>query len=343
MACEAVLVGARGTSSGSSVSTTAGTTAASGSSFALFVSWDGGQTISGTITDSKSNTYTAVGSPQGDWTSTWGQHQWFYCEDGVGGTSHSVTVNFSGSAFPTIHLLEITSDNGAPIYDSAAYATTRDGASPYTVTSGTLTEATSVVLAGCGANRGADGAYSSSNFTILSQEPAVSSFWTSGVAKLVVAATTAQTPSFTVLNRNEDAAVIAISFYEPTGGDTTAPTLTSPTSASTGTTTGQGTVTTDEGNGTMYAVVSTSATPPSVAQIQAGNDSSGSAAAWSGNQAIGSTGVKTFNSTGLTASTAYYYHFQHTDAAANDSTVSTSAQFTTDSPPAGYRTAWLRA
>jgi len=31
----------------------------------------------------------------------------------------------------------------------------------------------------------------------------------------------------------------------------------------------------------------------------------------------------------LTASTAYYFHYQHQDAATNDSTVSTSASFTT--------------
>lgn len=218
MACDAVLVGARGTSSGSSVTTTAGTTATSGSSFALLVSWDETVSISGTITDSKSNVYTAVGTPQGDWTSTWGTSQWFYCENGTGGTSHSVTVNFTGTAFPTAHLIEVTSANGAPVFDTAADAQVQDAASPYTVTSGTLTNATSVVLSGCGANRGADGAYSSSNFTVLSQEPAVSSFWTSGAAKLVVSATTAVTPSWTVLNRSETAGVTVIAFYEPAAG-----------------------------------------------------------------------------------------------------------------------------
>lgn len=218
MACDAALVGALGSSASNTVTTTAGTTAASGSSFALLVSWDGTVSISGTITDSKGNSYTAVGTPQADWTSTWGLSQWFYCENGAGGASHSVTVNFTGTAYPVAHLIEITSANGAPLYDSAAAAQIQDAASPYTVTSGTLTSATSVVLSGCGANRGADGAYSSSNFTVLSQEPAVSSFWTSGAAKLVVSATTAVTPSWTVLNRSETAGVTVISFYEPAAG-----------------------------------------------------------------------------------------------------------------------------
>lgn len=115
------------------------------------------------------------------------------------------------------------------------------------------------------------------------------------------------------------------------GGDTTAPTLSSASVTSVGTTTGTGNVTTDEGNGTLYSIVSTSATAPSAAQIQAGQNHTGAAAVWAGNQAVSSTGAKTFSITGLTASTAYYAHFQHKDSANNNSTVVTSAQFTTGS------------
>ena len=114
-------------------------------------------------------------------------------------------------------------------------------------------------------------------------------------------------------------------------GDTTAPTLTSSSVTAVATTTGTGNVTTNEGNGTLYGIVSASATAPSSTQIQAGQDNTGAAAVWSGNQAISSTGAKTFSITGLTASTAYYAHFQHKDAANNNSTVVTSAQFTTGS------------
>lgn len=117
------------------------------------------------------------------------------------------------------------------------------------------------------------------------------------------------------------------------GSDTTPPTLTSPVGTNTGTTTATGTVSTDEANGTVYAVVSTSSTAPSVAQIQAGQTNAGTSAPWSGNQGVSTTGTKTFNASGLTAGTAYYFHFQHKDSAGNDSTVSTSAVFTTDPPP----------
>lgn len=112
--------------------------------------------------------------------------------------------------------------------------------------------------------------------------------------------------------------------------DTTAPTLTLPTGADTGSTTATGTITTDEGSGTAYAIVSVLATAPSVAQIQAGQNSLGAAAEWSGSQVVTTTGVKTFNSMGLMPATVHYYHFQHRDAAGNDSTVSSSTMFTTD-------------
>lgn len=178
------------------------------------------------------------------------------------------------------------------------------------------------------------------SYTESWEEPNGTAHEAGSAAYRVVAATGSQTATFTT---GSSMSWIAVMATYKLGSDTTAPTLTSPTGTSTGTTTAQGQVTTDEANGTMYAVVSTSATPPSVAQIQAGNDSTGSAGAWSGNQAISSTGTKTFNATGLTASTSYYFYFQHRDAAANDSTVASSSQFTTDAPAAGYVTAWLRA
>lgn len=103
----------------------------------------------------------------------------------------------------------------------------------------------------------------------------------------------------------------------PGGSDTTAPTLTSPSATATGTTTASGSVTTDEANGTLYYLVSANASE-SVATVKAGSS-----------QAVSASGVQNVTVTGLTASTSYYLHFVHTDAAANDSTVSSSAQFTT--------------
>lgn len=118
--------------------------------------------------------------------------------------------------------------------------------------------------------------------------------------------------------------------------DVTAPTLSSPTDTASGTTTAALGVTTNEGNGTLYWVVSMSATPPSAAQVKAGNDHTGSAAADSGLQAVSGTGVQSISggATGLSAGTTYYAHFMHEDAATIQSSVSTADGFTTDTIPA---------
>lgn len=121
--------------------------------------------------------------------------------------------------------------------------------------------------------------------------------------------------------------------------DVTAPTLSSATDASTGTSTADLGVTTDEGNGTLYAVVTTSSTTPSKAQIKAGQDHTGAAAAFAGSQAISSTGAKTIGATGLADATAYFGHFMHEDASTNQSNAISADGFTTDSAGAASITA----
>jgi hypothetical protein len=118
-------------------------------------------------------------------------------------------------------------------------------------------------------------------------------------------------------------------YFVPGGADVTPPTLSSPTGTATGSTTADGTVSTNEGNGTLYWVVTQSATAPSVAQVQAGQDHTGSPADDDGSQAVSATGTQNVNATGLTAETTYYFHYQQEDAATNDSTVVSSASFTT--------------
>lgn len=102
-----------------------------------------------------------------------------------------------------------------------------------------------------------------------------------------------------------------------TASDTTPPSLTSPTASATGATTASGSVSTTEGNGTLYYLASANASE-STATVKAGSS-----------QAVSASGVQNVTVTGLTASTSYYLHFVHRDAAGNDSTVATSAQFTT--------------
>jgi hypothetical protein len=114
--------------------------------------------------------------------------------------------------------------------------------------------------------------------------------------------------------------------------DATAPTLSSATGTKTGQTTASLSVSTNEGNGTLYWVVDTSATPPSAAQVKLGQDNGGAAADDSGSQAVSTTGVQAISggATGLTAGTGYYAYYMHEDANGNQSSVASSSQFTTD-------------
>ena len=111
---------------------------------------------------------------------------------------------------------------------------------------------------------------------------------------------------------------------ESAGGDTTAPTLSGVSGTQTGATTATLAVTTDEGDGTLYWFVSASATPPSASDLKAGTG-----AVFAASETITSTGATSEAATGLTASTTYYLHVLHRDAAGNDSAIVTSAGFTT--------------
>jgi hypothetical protein len=115
------------------------------------------------------------------------------------------------------------------------------------------------------------------------------------------------------------------------GGDTTAPVLSNPVDTVTGSTTASLSVDTDEGNGTLYWVVTTSATAPSKAQVKAGQNHLGAAAADSGSQAVSATGAQeiTGGASGLASNTAYFAHFMHEDAEGNQSNVVSGDGFTT--------------
>ncbi|RIV82943.1 hypothetical protein D2V17_14165 [Aurantiacibacter xanthus] len=108
-------------------------------------------------------------------------------------------------------------------------------------------------------------------------------------------------------------------------GDVIAPTLSSPTDAANGTDAMTGSVSTNEGNGTLYWFISTSPTPPSAANLKAGV---GAVAA--GSQAVSATGTQNISNSGLSAETTYYTHFLHRDDAGNDSAIATSDGFTTE-------------
>ena len=110
------------------------------------------------------------------------------------------------------------------------------------------------------------------------------------------------------------------------------PVLSSPTGARTpssaGGTNASLSVSTDTGAGTLYWVLSTSATPPTPTQIQAGQDSSGSPAPVSGNQAVSATGVQNASTSSAAIATKSYAYFNQKNGA-GVSNVAASTQFNT--------------
>lgn len=103
--------------------------------------------------------------------------------------------------------------------------------------------------------------------------------------------------------------------------DTTAPVLSLPAGSSSGVTTATGSVTTDEGNGTLYFIATANITETAAYIIANGSS-----------QVVSSSGVQNVSVSGLSASSNYYLHYVQTDSAANQSNVVSSTQFTTDPP-----------
>lgn len=87
-------------------------------------------------------------------------------------------------------------------------------------------------------------------------------------------------------------------------------------------------VTTSLGSGTLYMVATVSATPPSAAQIMAGQDNTGAAAAFAGNLSVSSTGAKSFNASGLAQLTTYNCFFYHDVGGGYGSNIVTAAAAT---------------
>lgn len=314
------------TQSGTTTKTTpARNSAASGSTFVVLVAMDRTKTVS-SVTDNKGNTYTLRGTQQVNFAFDLGLSA-YVCENGSGGTGHQATVVFSADAFSSVGLFELTGVSAAS-FDNIWQG--NDASTPFdAVTTADFAQANTLVLGVVSTDSSAAtvNAAESTGFTLVEETTDGVNYFNLHVFEKTVAATTALTPSFTA-NAAANASIFVIAF-KLSGSDTTAPVLTSPTGSATSPVAATVGVTTDEANGTLYVVVTTSATQPSIAQIKAGQDHTSTAAVYASSQSISSTGAKTFSATGLTPNTTYYAHFVHTDSSANDSARSTSASFKT--------------
>lgn len=275
-----------------------------------------------TLSDSKGNTWVGLTST----TLTTGALRLFYCYAPTVGTGHTFTTTLSTS-YSSVHVAAFSGAAASPLdgetADTTGSAIGRPGSITPTVDGDLIISA---VVHATGSTPWAI----DSGMTILNSQAGTSGQGFSGAIAYKVQTTAAAiNPQWTISSGNVGTPAIA-AFKAAV---VAAPVLTGPTGTQTGATTATIGVTTDVANGVLYAVVTTSATQPSIAQIKAGQNNGGTAAAYASSQTITTTGAKTFSATGLTASTAYYAHFVHTDASSTDSNRSTSSSFTTAAVP----------
>lgn len=105
--------------------------------------------------------------------------------------------------------------------------------------------------------------------------------------------------------------------------------LSNPLASATGATSADASVVTNRANGTLYWVVTTSATAPSVTQIKAGQNEGGTAAAADGSASVTTAGTQSISVTGLTTATTYYFYALQSVTDGDGIIVAASA-FTTD-------------
>jgi hypothetical protein len=171
MAVNAVVVGGVGNigGTGASVTTSSGTSSATGSDFSIYVVWSptaAGNADLSTVQDSFTNTWVQKGttstSPNGDLAIAE-----FVALNGTGGASHTATANFvNANGFASIYLVETTGSNHT--VDVAFTQGLAAGAGQtYPITSGVLAQATEGVVVFCAVDTGTTATYTSTNFTIL--------------------------------------------------------------------------------------------------------------------------------------------------------------------------------
>jgi hypothetical protein len=170
------------------------TSAASGNTFVVTNSSEAGRAQ--TPSDSKSNTYTILGTEQA--SGSGGGGGWWRKENGVGGASHTFTVTWNAASNPTILAAELAGVTTTST-DTGSAAQISDNASPFTVTSGTFAQADEIVLCHIQSDSGSNPATfaESTGFTIFVKDEDGSLYWASALGYKVISATTALTPSWT--------------------------------------------------------------------------------------------------------------------------------------------------
>lgn len=130
---------------------------------------------------------------------------------------------------------------------------------------------------------------------------------------------------------NESNIVSGDGFTTTGGGDVTAPIISALTFVDAGANTLDMSIVTDEGNGTVFAVATTTSNTPDEGQIIAGQDHTGnSTGVFSVNVPASAAGTIPFSFSGLDENTSYYVHVVHRDAATNESNILSNGTYDTE-------------
>ena len=181
MAADASLVG-QAPRSGTGNATTSAGSVTTGDTTIIIVCSEAATNVA-SVQDSVGNTYTEIDTAQTDGNG--GHIRMWRCQNATGNAAMTATANTFRDG--EVYLVKATN-----VTTTSFDVTTKgsDAATPYTLASGTLGQADEVIITACMANAASGASYASSNTTIIGQQPDWSLYYTSGISKLVVAATT---------------------------------------------------------------------------------------------------------------------------------------------------------
>jgi len=212
MAIDARLVGA---STGSGA--TAGGTATTGSTLVFCAAYDPGATLNSVALSGATGTFTAVGTVAT--TSSGSRINVFSAPNVTVSGSVIATPSWTGTPFSTGWLVEVT---GADTSALDINVQVNAKASPYTLATGTLSQANECVVVFVANDDGSSVVYTASSpagLTILGQNNDTTNFWTSAVAKLNVTSTSSVSPTFT-LSAGTNVAMKIATYKEAASGVT---------------------------------------------------------------------------------------------------------------------------
>lgn len=199
----------------STTTTTSGvTTQATGSLFLIGVAWEGNSTPP-TISDSKGNLYTLIGSVRQTDTAYGGYSGLWYCENGTGGSSHTATATKAG-AYSSVFFAEVTGSLTTAALDQHNGAAL-DTANPITSGTITTTQADEILIGFVAGACSGTTAYTPNNSFTSLLELTPNNVWQGCLSYRVVSATLTTECSTDVTNLISMGAIVA-SFKAAGGG-----------------------------------------------------------------------------------------------------------------------------